>query len=322
MKELARRDLLKLGAAVLAASAPRQVQAEEKKVLAIATWAHGLPAVKLAAGLLGEGKSALEAAEKGVNVVEDDPLVTSVGRGGYPNSEGVVELDAALMRGGDRMIGAVASLRKIGRPVSVARAVLEKTNHVLLVGEGALAFARAQGFQEEDLLTPGAKAAWEEWKARKTGGVAPKKGEHDTIGLLALDQTGELAVALSTSGLAWKLPGRVGDSPIPGAGYYADSRVGAAAATGVGEEVLRVSGSFLVVEGMRRGLEPLRAIEEALERIRQNAPRVPGDHSRMVGFIALRKDGVFAGASLGRGFQLAVAEPGSEPRLLDAPSLW
>jgi isoaspartyl peptidase/L-asparaginase-like protein (Ntn-hydrolase superfamily) len=322
MTDLGRRDFLKLGAAALAASSVRETQAAEKKVLAIATWPHGLAAVKLAAQVLAEGGSALDAAEKGVNVVEDDPQVTSVGRGGYPNSEGVLELDAAVMRGGDRMIGAVASLRKIGRPVSVARAVLEKTNHVLLVGEGALAFARAQGFQEEELLTPGAKAAWEEWKARKAGGAPPKKGEHDTIGLLALDKTGELAAALSTSGLAWKLPGRVGDSPIPGAGYYADSRVGAAAATGVGEEVLRISGSFLVVEGMRRGLEPLRAIEEALERIRQNAPRVPNDHGRMVGFIAMRKDGAFAGASLGRGFQIAVAEPGSEPRLVDAPSLW
>ncbi len=321
MTPIDRRELLKgvLGASVLAASAraARVARAEEKPRVAIATWAHGLPAVKRALELLGKDQPALDAVEQGVVVVEDDPENQSVGRGGLPNRDGVVQLDAAVMRGADLMVGAVACLERIKNPVSVARRVLEKTNHVLLVGEGARAFARSQGFQEEEFLSEKSRAAWEKWKKEQE---APRK-DHDTVGLIALDGTGEIAVAVSTSGLAWKLPGRVGDSPIVGAGYYADSKVGAAAATGIGEEVLRVAGSFLVVEGMRRGLEPRAAIDEALGRIRANPPRVPDQHSRQVGFIALRRDGEAAAASLEKGFQYALGRVGGSASLLDAPSL-
>ncbi|HZV01771.1 MAG TPA: isoaspartyl peptidase/L-asparaginase, partial [Planctomycetota bacterium] len=165
--------------------------------------------------------------------------------------------------------------------------------------------------------TEASRKAWEEWKKTQPAGGK----DHDTVGVIALDSSGDLAVAVSTSGLAWKLPGRVGDSPIPGAGYYADSEVGAACATGIGEEVLRVSGSFLVVEGMRRGLEPEQAIREALKRIRINPPRVPNSHSRQVGFLALRKDGALAAGALEKGFSYAVGKVGGEAKMNDAPVL-
>ncbi len=323
---LDRREFLgaALGAGVLAL-APRKASAETKTAVAIATWPHGLPAVKRTIALLADGKSALEAAEKGVNVAEDDPECMSVGLGGLPNRDGVIQLDGAVMRGSDGMIGCVAALERIKNPVSVARKVLEKTNHVLMAGPGALAFAREQGFEEQDLSTEKSRAAWEKWK-KETAGAKDKPGagtskDHDTIGLICLDGAGELVVATSTSGLAWKLPGRVGDSPIPGAGYFADAKVGGAAATGVGEEVLRVAGSFLVVEGMRRGLEPLEAIKEALRRIKANPPRVPTSHTRDVAFIALRKDGAVAALSLGKGFRYAVGRAGEEARLLDSATL-
>lgn len=326
MSSLDRRDFLTgvLGAGALAhvLATPRVARAEARTKVAIATWPHGLPAVKRAVAIMAGGGSALDAAEKGVNVAEDDPEVTSVGLGGLPNRDGIVQLDAAIMRGGDLMLGSVASLERIKNPVSVARRVLEKTNHVLLVGAGALAFAKEQGFEEQDLLTDKARATWEAWKKKVAAEKAPTpQKDHDTIGLIALDQSGEVVVATSTSGLAWKLPGRVGDSPIPGAGYYADSKVGGAAATGIGEEVLRVAGSFLIVEGMRRGLEPLEAIHEALRRIKANPPRVPSKHPRDVAFIALRKDGEVAAASLEKGFKYAVARAGEDAQLLDAPLL-
>lgn len=293
----------------------------------IATWAHGLPAVQRASAMLAAGDSALDAVQHGVMVSEDDPDVSSVGKGGLPNAAGEVELDAAIMRGSDLAVGAVAGLKGIRNPVAVARKVLDETPHVLLVGDGALRFAREQGFKEEDLLTPAAKARWQQWrtKARRSppSHDEPRDQEpsHDTIGMVGLDATGSLASACTTSGLAWKLPGRVGDSPIVGAGLYADGTVGGAAATGVGEEVLRVAGCFLVVEGMRRGLHPREAIHEALRRILRNPPRGPAAHRRQVGFVALRRDGAVAAAALRKGFRYVVGKADGEVALLEAEAI-
>ncbi|MBI3725420.1 N(4)-(beta-N-acetylglucosaminyl)-L-asparaginase [bacterium] len=328
--ELDRRGFLRvLGAGVGAAAFTprgRTARAEEppsKGWAVIATWAHGVAASKKAALLLASGRSALDALEQGVMVCEDDPLVDSVGKGGLPNAEGEVELDAAIMRGADLAVGAVAGLKRIRNPIAVARHVLDDTPHVLLVGEGARAFALAKGFQEEDLLTERSKKAWEYWRAErdKKKDLKSESRGHDTVGMVAIDSKGELAAACSTSGLAWKLPGRVGDSPIVGAGLYCDGKIGGASATGIGEEVLRVAGSFQVVEGMRRGLEPAEAIREVLRRIRANPPRVPGKHARQVGFVALRRDGASAALSLAKGFQFALARPGDDVKLADAQVL-
>jgi len=308
------------GAAAAASGWARPALADERPTYAVlATWDHGLPATEAAVEVLASGGTCVDAVERGVMVSERDPAVRSVGRGGLPNADGVVELDAALMRGEDVMVGAVGGLQGILHPIRAARRVLESTEHVLLTGPGARAFARAEGLEEADLLTDEARRRWEAWRDRP-GRTKPRDpnrdGEHDTIGMLALDARGEVAAATTTSGLAWKLPGRVGDSPIPGAGLYADSAVGAACATGVGEEVLRVCGSFLVVEGMRRGLEPEEAIREALRRIAANPPHGPGHYSRQVAFLALRRDGAAAALALRDGFEYATARPGRAPRLV------
>lgn len=268
--------------------------------VAVATWDHGTLAARAAVRISQVGGACLEAVERGINVVEKNPAVTSVGVGGYPNAEGVVELDAAIMDGSSGLrCGSVQSLRGIDRPISVARRVLEKTPHVQLVGEGALEFARKQGFEETELLTPAAREAWEKWKAR----VGPPVKDHDTVGVVLLGKGGRMAAGCSTSGLAWKLPGRVGDSPIIGAGLYCDAAVGGASATGVGEEVLRVCGSFLVVESMRRGARPQEAVEEALERI---VKVDPANRERQVAFVALSRHGEVGAASILPGFQVAI----------------
>ncbi len=268
----------------------------------ISTWSHGGPANEAAWAVLAAGGSALDAVEAGVRVSEADPKVRSVGYGGLPNEEGVVQLDACIMRGSDRNAGAVAALERVKHPISVARRVMERTRHLLLVGDGARRFALAQGFAEEDLLTPESKATWEKWKAeqakKEPAGDEPADA-HDTIGMVAVDARGDVAAACTTSGLAWKLPGRVGDSPLVGHGLYADSRVGGAASTGVGEEVIRVCGSFVVVEEMRRGRPPQEACEEACRRILE---RTGGKPAGQVAFLALRKDGATGAACLREGF--------------------
>ncbi len=261
----------------------------------ISTWSHGVPANEAAAATLKRGGSALDAVEAGVRVPESDPEVRSVGKGGYPNAAGVVQLDACIMDGPTARAGAVASLEEIENPISVARKVMENTRHVLLVGPGAQQFALEQGFERTNLLTERAKAAWEKWK----GG--PPEG-HDTIGMCGLDGQGRLAVACTTSGLSWKLPGRVGDSPIVGAGAFVDQEVGAASATGVGEEVLQTCGTFLVVENMRRGMTPTQACEHAVRRILRKHPQAA---TLQVAYIALRADGAVGAFSIRKGFQYA-----------------
>jgi len=272
----------------------------------ISTWNHGLAANTAAWEKLGEGGSVLDAVEAGVRVSEADPEVTSVGFGGLPDSSGEVTLDACIMNpAGDA--GAVACLKHILHPISVARLVMEETPHVMLVGEGALEFALDKGFQKTNLLTPEAKKAWEKWKKNQEA-AKPAGSGHDTIGMVALDAGGDLAGACTTSGLAYKLPGRVGDSPIIGAGLYVDNEVGGAAATGVGELVMKTLGSFLVVELMRTGLSPEEACRMACERITAKIPMKP---DVQVGFIAINKAGEAAGFGLQRHFQYAVMKGGS-----------
>jgi L-asparaginase/N4-(beta-N-acetylglucosaminyl)-L-asparaginase len=277
----------------------------------LSTHPSGLRANRRAVEVLSSGGTALDAVEQGVMVIEADPEDDSVGFGGLPNADGVVELDAAILDGATLDAGAVAALREVMHPIAVARRVLERTPHVLLVGDGALRFALEQGFPRQNLLTPASKRVWQEWRrsARRPA------DHHDTIGMIALAADGTMAAACSTSGLAFKLPGRVGDSPLVGHGVYCDAGAGGAAATGIGEEVIKVCGSYQVVELLRQGIEPQEAIERVLRRILRRNPAV---REKLVAFIALRADGTYAFASTSAGFQAALFADG-ENRLLDAP---
>ena len=284
----------------------------------ISTWGHGMAANEAAMEVLASGGSSLDAVEKGVNVSESDPEVMSVGYGGRPDENGVVTLDASIM-GPDGNAGAVAFLQNIKNPISVARKVMEETDHVMLVGEGALLFAKAHGFKEEDLLTDKAREVWLRWKQKMSDDDdwLPPKEDHDTIGMVAIDAGGNLAGACTTSGLANKIHGRVGDSPLIGAGMYVDNEIGAAAATGKGEEVIKVCGSFLVVENMRHGMSPQEACEDAVKRIMK---RHKGKPDFQDAFVALNKKGEYGAAAIQQGFQYALYFKG-ENRLNDGKFL-
>lgn len=277
-------------------------QPKTQKPIVISTWRHGLAANKAAWGVLQNRGSALDAVEQGVRVTEGDPDVQTVGLGGRPDRDGHVTLDACIMDYEDRC-GSVACLEHIVHPISVARKVKKDTPHVMLVGEGALQFALDSGFKKQDLLTAKAKKEWEEWKKKADYQPEVNIENHDTIGMLALDADGRLSGACTTSGTAWKMHGRVGDSPIIGAGLFVDSEVGGAAATGLGEEVIRTSGSHTVVENMRHGDDPETACRKAVERIVNKNKSV--DHIQ-VGFIAINKHGQVGGYSIRPGFDYAV----------------
>ncbi|MDB5356556.1 MAG: N(4)-(Beta-N-acetylglucosaminyl)-L-asparaginase precursor [Phycisphaerales bacterium] len=284
--------------------------------IVIATWPFGLPACQAAWDVLSAGGAALDGVEAGATYCEDDPAVDSVGFGGLPDASGEVTLDASIMDHTGRC-GAVACLRRVRHATKVARMVMERTPHVMLVGEAATQFAIGQGMKESDLLSDEAARQYEQWKLSREQNV-PKDG-HDTIGILALDAAGRIAGACTTSGLKFKLPGRVGDSPIIGAGLYVDGAVGAATATGVGEEMIKSVASFAAIENMRRGMEPLDAIRDVLERVLR---RRGGDAETDVCLIVLRRDGVAAGMSL-RGktnFKYAVVEA-ERRELVIAPSI-
>ena len=297
------------GAAAVAAALPvRRHQAG--RVAAVAS-ANGLRAVSKAVELMLGGTDTLDAAVEGVKIQELDPADNSVGYGGLPNEEGVVQLDASCMHGPSRRAGAVGALEGIKTPSEVARLVLKYTNHILLVGAGAKRFALSYGFKDEDLLTPESRQLWLEWRANRGADddwldvpehepmVARPTG---TINLNVVNGLGEVSSVTTTSGLAWKLPGRVGDSPIVGAGQYTDNDVGAAGSTGRGESNIMVCGGFLTVEHLRRGLAPTDACLETLRRaVKLSPPRLllPDGRPRFsLNFYALTKRGDFGAASL------------------------
>jgi N4-(beta-N-acetylglucosaminyl)-L-asparaginase len=282
--------------------------------------------------VLRAGGSAIDAVVRGVMVAEADPEVTSVGRGGFPNRDGVMELDAAVMDGRTLDAGSVAGLQGILHAVAVARNVMEKTPHVMLVGDGAKAFALANGFEEEELLTDAAREAWERWKAGRPhaaagSGADPRRvwdesghrdpNDHDTIGAIAIDTAGGMAASCTTSGASWKLPGRVGDSPLIGPGLYCDSEIGGVVATGVGEEIIKICASFAALERMRAGVEPSEAIRVVLERALR---RDPSNRTTMIAMIALRRDGAIGFGSITPGFQVAVSRDGAH-ELIDVTPL-
>ena len=272
------------------------------KPIVISTWNHGMAANEAAWKILEKDGAAIDAVEAGVIVTESDPDSTSVGLGGRPDREGYVTLDACIMdHNGD--CGAVAALEDIENPISVARKVMSETPHVLLVGEGAKQFAIEQGFRTKDLLTEDSKKVWEEWKTKENYQPKVNSENHDTIGMLAIDKKGDLSGSCTTSGMAWKMRGRVGDSPIIGAGLFVDNEIGAACATGVGEAVIRIAGSHLVVELMRQGRTPEQACKEAVDRVIEKHKDI---NNLQVGFLALNKNGEHAGYAVYKGFNYAL----------------
>lgn len=276
------------------------------KPIVLSTWNFGLKANEEAWTVLGKGGKALDAVEKGVRLVENDPNERSVGYGGRPDRDGRVTLDACIMDD-NYNIGSVACIENIKNPISVARAVMEKTPHVMLVGDGAFEFAIAQGFKKENLLTPESEKEWKEWLKSSKYQPIVNIENHDTIGMIALDSHGNLSGACTTSGMAFKMHGRVGDSPIIGAGLYVDNEVGAATATGHGEEMIRTVGTHLVVELMRQGRNPQQACKEAVERIvKITQRRNKSLKDIQVGFIALNKKGEYGSYCIQDGFNFAV----------------
>lgn len=270
--------------------------------LVIATW-DVKPAASVAWELLKNGATALDAVEKGCNVEEADSSGQSVGLGGLPDREGRVTLDACIMDHQGNY-GAVVYMQNYVHAISVARKVMEGTPHVLLAGQGAEEFASATGFKSTNLLTEKSKQAWEEWKITSQYKPIINIENHDTIGMLCIDQQGNLSGGCTTSGLAYKMSGRVGDSPIIGAGLFVDNEVGAATATGLGEEVLKTVGSFLIVELMRQGKSPQEACEEAVKRIVQkNGDRI---QDFQVGYIAVNKSGEIGSYGIHPGFVYTV----------------
>ena len=319
-----RRKFLQLGASLAALTPALQSFGQQSAVVAqkpvvISTWDFGKPANAEAWKVLSAGGRSLDAVEKGVHVPEGDPTITTVGYGGAPDRDGHVTLDACIM---DEFAncGSVAGLEHIVHPISVARKVMEKTPHVMLIGDGALQFALANGFKKENLLTKESESAWKEWLKKAEYKPIANIENHDTIGMLALDSSSNLSAACTTSGMAYKMRGRVGDSPIIGAGLFVDNEVGAATSTGVGEEVIRICGSHLVVELMRQGNTPQQACEIAVKRIVKNQPQK--SKGMQVGFLAINKNGEHGAFALQRGFTFAVYSSIVENQLFEAKSYY
>ena len=318
-----RRDFIKTGTISLVASGSILTQCDSpiKKVknnpIVLSTWDHGISANNSAMDILNNNGTALDAVESGVRVTEADPSSQSVGLGGRPDQDGHVTLDACIMDS-DGNAGSVAFLRDIKHPISVARKVMKLTDHVMLVGAGAKRFALENGFQEENLLTDKSKEEWLQWKRDNSVKDSwDPNDEHDTISTLARDNEGNLSGACTTSGLAYKLHGRVGDSPIIGAGLYVDNEIGAVGATGKGEEVIKTCGSFLVVELMRQGYSAMDACEEAVNRILR---KQSGKSDFQIGYIALRKDGQVGFSAIHDGFQYALYKK-NENKLYDVKGI-
>ncbi|MGD1104430.1 MAG: N(4)-(beta-N-acetylglucosaminyl)-L-asparaginase [Terriglobia bacterium] len=307
MEPVDRRNFIKTvaGTAAFAALEGRAAMPPNAGPVFLSTWAHGKPANERAAEVFKSGGSLLDAVEKGINVPESDPNVTSVGYGGIPNAEGVVELDAAIMDGARHRAGSVCNLHMIKNPISVARLVMEKTRHTTLAGEGAFRFALKMGFEPQTLLTPQSLQKWQEWKAnphRKTFWVTPEN--HDTIGMVATDGKGHVVAGCSTSGLAFKIPGRVGDSPLVGCGVYADDNVGAASATGDGDLMTNYCTSISIVHLMARGASPQDACMELLKHMVKTDPQ---NKDGEVAVIAINTRGEIGAACMNDRFHLKYA---------------
>ncbi|MEO6346763.1 MAG: N(4)-(beta-N-acetylglucosaminyl)-L-asparaginase [Aquaticitalea sp.] len=311
---------LAVGTAMVACDNKYKKSSEEKAVIAppktsfplvIATW--NVPnATAKAWEILQAGGNALDAVEQGCMVEEADETGQSVGKGGLPDRDGHVTLDACIMdKNGN--CGSVVFLENVVHAVSVARKVMEGTPHVMLAGKGAEQFAYEMGFPKENLLTAASKKAWEEWKVTSQYKPIINIENHDTIGMLAIDKNGDISGACTTSGLAYKMHGRVGDSPIIGVGLFVDNEIGAAVATGLGEEVMKTVGSFLVVELMRQGKTPQEACEEAISRI-VNKPN-SNYKDFQVGYIAINKQGVTGSYSIHEFFSMTRFQDGKNENL-------
>ncbi len=265
--------------------------------IAICTW--GFVNANAKAGQdLDAGINALDAAIAGVALEENDLLNTTVGNGGAPDREGNVTLDASVMDSNGNS-GAVANVKNIANVALLAKKVMTETPHVMLAGKGAEAFAYTQGFKKENLLTEASKKAWEEWKQSSEYKPIINIENHDTIGMLCIDKAGDIAGACTTSGIAYKMKGRVGDSPIIGSGLFVDNQIGAAAATGLGEEIMKTVGSFLIVELMRNGMHPQQACEEAINRIVTKSNTYK---NFQVAYIAINKAGQTGSYCIHEGF--------------------
>lgn len=272
-------------------------------MIVVSTWKFGHDCNQRAWEVLTAGGSAVDAAVAGVTVTELDPEVRSVGYGGHPNADGVVQVDAAVVDGRTLGYGAVACLEGIATPTAVARRVMEDTSHVLLVGDGARRFALDRGFETRDMLTESARADWEAWRSEGRDAEQKPADSHDTIGAVALDEQGDIAAVCTTSGIAYKLPGRVGDSPLIGCGLYADNDVGAAVATGRGEEIARTCGAFAIVSHMRAGMSPQEACEAV---VRHLLSRVPTSSPHQMAYCAIDRDGRWGAAAARDPFPYAV----------------
>jgi N4-(beta-N-acetylglucosaminyl)-L-asparaginase len=309
-----------------------QNQSVKNKPIVISTWNFGKAANQEAWKHLSVKGRALDAVEAGARIPEADRSNQTVGYGGLPDRDGYVTLDACIMdeKGG---CGSVMCLENIMHPVSVARLIMEKTPHIILTGEGAQKFAIANGFLKENLLTPESEKAWKEWLKtsryqpvinienkssdgdQQSSSLPGNELNHDTLGILAMDANGDLSGACTTSGMAFKMRGRVGDSPVIGAGLYVDNDAGAATSTGVGEEVIRICGSHLVVELMRQGFSPEKACKTAVHRIVKKNPAKA--KTLQVGFLALNKKGDYGGYALQKGFTYCVQKDSTGSRVFE-----
>ena len=315
------------GGSLARPSAPQVRTRKGRFPIKVVASRNGLEAVQRAYELIRDGADTLDAVIAGVNIVEDDPDDTSVGLGGLPNEDGVVELDSAVMHGPTHLAGAVASLRNIRNPSKVARLVMSTTDHVLLVGDGALRFARANGFKEEDLLTDKTRQIWlywkqslspkDDWLTPPDEGLDPELARRfgrptGTIHCAGMNRSGDISCVTTTSGLAYKIPGRVGDSPIIGAGLYVDNQLGSCGSTGRGEANLQNLCSFAAVELMRGGMSPQDAGLEVLRRVvKHTVPRLLRKDGRPdfgLKFYLLGKDGAHAGVSMWGPTKFAVAD--------------
>ena len=323
MDNVNRRDFIKsiAAAGALAGVPARASESSGEGPVFLATWPFGKPAISRAADVFNQSGNLLDAVEKGINVTEEDPTITTVGYGGLPNAEGIVELDAAIMDGTRHRAGAVTGLRGVKRAISIARLVLEKTTHTTIGGIGLQEFARNMGYHPEQLLTPNSLKKWMEWKANphhQTYWVSPEN--HDTIGMVATDGKGHIAAGCSTSGMAWKIPGRVADSPLVGCGLYADDTAGGASATGDGDIMTNYCTSVTIVHMMARGAPPQMACEELLRSMVKTDAK---NRETEAAVIAMNTRGEVGAASMNSKMHLQYALwKNGESRLLESKDVY